>query len=220
MRVRNVGWGADVHHLGRGVAQHALGPNVENLDHPLGIGGNAGEIGTVKNGFLQSPSFHQRFFSRLAGGDVAQDAGEIALAAQRHLTDSNLQRKSAAVLALPDHLAANPNGTGLFADPVIVQRHVVLLLVEFRNQQTQVFARQLCRAVAKHDFNGGVDGLNDATMGMNGHQAIDHGVKNGLHQCRTVAQSLLHRVFHRDIAKHQHSTHHLTRYITNRRAAV
>ena len=96
----------------------------------------------------------------------------------------------------------------------------MLIFVKLRNQQAQGFAAEVGSAVTKHEFNGRIHGLDDAALRVNGHQAIHHRIENGLHQCRTVAQVLLHRVFVGDIAKHQHRTHHLAVGITNRGATV
>jgi hypothetical protein len=38
LRVRDVGRGDLVHHFGGGVAEHALGAHVEDLDHALRVG--------------------------------------------------------------------------------------------------------------------------------------------------------------------------------------
>src|SRR5476649_2375350 len=59
-RIGNVGGGDLVDHLGGLEAQHALGADVENLDHALRIGGDAGEIGTVENSVLQGAGFQQQ----------------------------------------------------------------------------------------------------------------------------------------------------------------
>src|SRR5690606_1433574 len=51
--VRNVGRRDPVHHLSSGVAEHALGADIENLDDAVCIGGDAREVGTVEDGALQ-----------------------------------------------------------------------------------------------------------------------------------------------------------------------
>ena len=70
LRVGDVGRGVLVHHLGGGVAQHALGPDVEDLDDALLVGGDAREVGAVENGVLQGAGLEQLFFRPLAGGHV------------------------------------------------------------------------------------------------------------------------------------------------------
>ena len=59
-----------VHDLGCRVAQHALGADVEYLDHPFGVGGDAGEVGRVEYGILERPRLEQRLFGMPARGDV------------------------------------------------------------------------------------------------------------------------------------------------------
>ena len=43
-----------VHHFRRGVAKHALGADVEDLNYAFGVGGDAGKIGAVEDCVLQS----------------------------------------------------------------------------------------------------------------------------------------------------------------------
>jgi len=50
--VGEIGGGELVHHLGCGVAQHALGPDVEDLNDAAGVCGDAGEDGAVEDGAL------------------------------------------------------------------------------------------------------------------------------------------------------------------------
>jgi hypothetical protein len=53
LRIGDVGRRDLVHHLGRGIAQHALGADVEDLDDALGVGGDAREVGAVEDRVLQ-----------------------------------------------------------------------------------------------------------------------------------------------------------------------
>ena len=62
LRVGDVGRGDLVHHFGGGVAEHFLGADVENLDHALGVGGDAGEVGAVEDGALQGAGLDDGFF--------------------------------------------------------------------------------------------------------------------------------------------------------------
>jgi hypothetical protein len=50
-----------VHHLRGCVAQHALRADVEDLDDPAGVRGDAGEVGAVENGVLQGPGLEVVF---------------------------------------------------------------------------------------------------------------------------------------------------------------
>jgi hypothetical protein len=67
-----------VHHVGRGIAQHALGADVEDLDDAPGVGGDAREIGAVENRALQGAGLEQRLFGLLARGDVASSEGLLS----------------------------------------------------------------------------------------------------------------------------------------------
>jgi hypothetical protein len=70
--IGNVGGGDGVDHFRGRIAQHPLGPDVEDLDHALGVGGDAGEIGAVENRALQGPRLEQGFLRllvrRVVGG--------------------------------------------------------------------------------------------------------------------------------------------------------
>ena len=100
-RIRNVGWRDLVHHFGGGVAEHALGADVENLDNTLGVGGDAGKIGAVENRALQRAGLEQCFFRLLARGIVGADQqvadDNVLRVAQRG--DRDHRREAAAVLA-------------------------------------------------------------------------------------------------------------------------
>ncbi len=73
LRIGNVGRRDLVHHFGGGVAQHALGADVEDLDHAFRVGGDAGEIGAVEDRALQRSRLEQRLFRLLARGVVGAD---------------------------------------------------------------------------------------------------------------------------------------------------
>ena len=101
LRVGNVGRGDLVHHVGGGVAQHALGTDVEDLDDALRVGGDTGEVGAVENRVLQSACLEQRLFRLFARGVVGADQqiadDLVLLVAQRG--DRYDRREAAAVLA-------------------------------------------------------------------------------------------------------------------------
>ncbi len=169
---------------------------------------------------MQGAAFAQRLFGVLARRDVAQNAGKVALAAQRHFADGYLQWKPAAVLAQAHDLATHADSAGRVADAIVVQRYVVLVLVQLRNEQSESFAREFRCAVAKHVRHGRVDRLNDAAARVQGHNAVDDCIENRLHQRRAVAQRLLGDIFVGHVAKHQYRAHHRTGSITNGRTAV
>ena len=59
LRIGYVGRSDLVHDIRGDVAQHALGADVENLDHALRVGGDAGEVCAVENRILQGPGLQQ-----------------------------------------------------------------------------------------------------------------------------------------------------------------
>ena len=99
--IRDVGGRDRVQHVGGGIAQHALGTDVEDLDHALRVGRDAREVGTVEDRALQRAGLEQRLLgllaSRVVGADqqVSDDAF-LRIAQRRHRHDGG---KPAAVLA-------------------------------------------------------------------------------------------------------------------------
>jgi hypothetical protein len=63
LRIGNVGRCDRVHHFGGRVAQHALGADVENLNHALRVGGDTREVGAVENRALQGACLEQRLLA-------------------------------------------------------------------------------------------------------------------------------------------------------------
>ena len=79
---------------------------------------------------------------------------------------------------------------------------------------------EFCGGIAKHSLSGRVNCLDDAAAGMEGDDAVHHGIEYRLDQRGTVAQGLLRCIFLGDIAEHQHGTDHLTVAVANRCATV
>ena len=71
--VGNVGRRNRVYHLAGVVAQHPLGPDVEDLDHTLRIRRDAGEVGAVEDRTLQRTGLKQSFLGFLTRGVVGAD---------------------------------------------------------------------------------------------------------------------------------------------------
>ena len=63
LRIGDIGRRDLVDDIQRRIAQHALGADIENLDHAFFIRGNAGEVGAVENGVLQGARLEQRFLA-------------------------------------------------------------------------------------------------------------------------------------------------------------
>ncbi len=92
-----VGRGAGVEHIGGGIARHALGTDIENLDHAVGVGGNAGDVGAGEDGVLQRTGFHQggpalHIVRRAGGRGIGQvasgrQAGDVGAGAQADTAD-------------------------------------------------------------------------------------------------------------------------------------
>ena len=178
------------------------------------------KLALLKIALCRAPALQQRLFRLLARGDITQNAGEVALAAQPHFAYRYLQRENAAILAPAGDFASEADGARLFARAVILERTIALVLIKLGDQQAEVLADEFCGGIAKHPLGGRVDGLDDAAVGMEGDDAVHHGIEDGLDQGGTVAQGLLRRIFAGDIAEHQHGADHLTVPVANRRATV
>ena len=74
--------------------------------------------------------------------------------------------------------------------------------------------------ITEHLLRGRIDRLDDAAAGVEGDDAVHHGIENRLDQRGAVAQCLLRSIFLGDIAEHQHGAHHLAVAVADRRAAV
>ncbi len=68
LRIGDVGRRDLVRDFGGRVAEHAFGADVEDLDHALGVGRDAREVGAVEDGALQRARRQQRL--RVPGGGV------------------------------------------------------------------------------------------------------------------------------------------------------
>ena len=68
--VGNVGGGDVVDDFGGGVAEHALGAHVEELDDAFFVGGDAGEVGAVEDGVLEGSGFEEGGFAADFGDNV------------------------------------------------------------------------------------------------------------------------------------------------------
>src|ERR1035438_10003334 len=73
LRIGDIGRGDLVHHVGRQVAQHALGADIEDLNDALLVGGDTREVGAVENCGLQGPCLQQSLFRPLARGIIGAD---------------------------------------------------------------------------------------------------------------------------------------------------
>src|SRR6202012_4793242 len=57
--IGDVGGGKLVQDFGGGVAEHAFGADVEDLDDAVGVGGDAGKVGAVEDGTLQGAGLEE-----------------------------------------------------------------------------------------------------------------------------------------------------------------
>ena len=104
----------------------------------------------------------QCLLGRLALGDVANDAAEVALFSDAHFAHPQLQRHPGAVLAQPGHRAADADDLGGVSVEVVGKVAVVLLVVGRGHQHVEVAADHLVGLPAENPFGGGVVALHDA----------------------------------------------------------
>jgi hypothetical protein len=91
-----------------------------------------------------------------------------------------------------------------------------LALRQFGYEQAEVLSYQFCRAVAKHLLGRRVDCLDAAAAGLQGDDAVHHGLENRLDQRRAVAQGLLRSILLGDITEYQHGTEDLAVPVADR----
>jgi hypothetical protein len=89
VRIGNVGRRDPVQDVVGRVAEHALGADVEDLDHALLVGGHAREIGAVENRVLQGPGFEHGLLApdvsdKSPGADRETDGGGTGMSGGRH----------------------------------------------------------------------------------------------------------------------------------------
>ena len=97
---------------------------------------------------------------------------------------------------------------------------IVPVSIKLRYQHAEVLSDEFCAGIAEHSLSGRVNRLHDAAAGMEGDDAVHHGIENSLDQGGTAAQSLLRCIFLGDIAEHQHGTDHVTVTVANRCTTV
>jgi hypothetical protein len=133
----------------------------------LAHGGEARDVHQLRLQFLQPR------LGLLALAQVADEAGEEALAARVHLPDRQLHGERGAVLALSHHHPADADDAPLAGLQIAPQIAVMLLAVGRRHQHAHVAPDRLLGAVAGQPLRRGAERLHDA--GLVDH---DHGVGN------------------------------------------
>ena len=111
----------------------------------------------------------------LALGEIADKAGEKVLRAGPHLADRQLHRKGRAILALPDHDAANADDAALAGLHVAGKIAVVLPAIRRRHQHLDVLPDDFSAPITKQPLGRGTERLHDAAVVDH-----DHGVRNGV----------------------------------------
>ena len=77
LRIGDIGRRDLVHHVGGRVAQHALGADIEDLNHAFLVGGDTREVGAIENRVLQGPRFQQSLFAAHLGDDIRRSGAVL-----------------------------------------------------------------------------------------------------------------------------------------------
>ena len=96
----------------------------------------------------------------------------------------------------------------------------MLAPVELGYQEAEFLSDELRGGIAEHLLGGRVCPGDDTAFGMQGDDAVRHGIEDRLDQRGAVAQGLLRHVFRGDIAEHQHGADHAPVAVAYRRATV
>ena len=111
-------------------------------------------------------------------------------------------------------------GARRIAGTVILKGTIALILIQLGYQQAEILSAEFRRRIAKHPFRRRVHRLDFSDGGVEGDDAVRHGIENRLHPRGAVAQRLLRGIFLGDVAEHQHGADHDAVAVANGRATV
>src|SRR4051812_18744023 len=124
-------------------------------------------------------------------GEVADEAGEIGLAARLHLADRKVHREGGAVAAPAGHDAADADDVRIAGGAVARDVAVMARAVGLWHQDADVLAHRLLLGPAEQALGGGAEELHDALAVDD-----DHGIGNGLEDRTEVAFAGAERFLH------------------------
>ena len=124
-------------------------------------------LGDVEDLGLKTPSI----------GDVPQDPGEEAAAADRELTHGEVDGEDGPVLASTKNLAADADDAALPGFAVAGEVAVMPGPVWLGHEGVDVLPEELPGAPSEHPFGGRVDGVDPAAV-VDGDDALDGGVED------------------------------------------
>ena len=130
--------------------------------------------------------FLQPGFGLLPLGEVADEAGEEAPVAHVHFADRELHGKRRAVVALPDHDAADADDPPLSGAQIAIEVAVVIFAVGRRHQHLDVLSQRIRRGMAEQPFRRRAERLDEAAFVDH-----DHGVGNAVENRCEMRRALL-----------------------------
>ncbi len=110
-RIGDIGGSDLVEDIGGGVAEHPLGPHVEDLNDPAFVGGDAREVGAVEDRILEGSGLEERPLSARLRGDV-DETQPLARPAQEALPHFRLVSRVDHPKGLAPSLASGPGQLG------------------------------------------------------------------------------------------------------------
>ena len=170
-----------------GVAEQPLGRRVEGFDAAVRVD----DDDAVHGGFDDRPP------ARLAGAEsllelharaeIVKHPRELALAANRHLADGQMERERRPVATPPGDLAADPDDLGVAGGEVRGEIAVVLLVIRRRHQHADVAADHLRAGIAEQAFGAAIERLDPACR-VDHDDAVDRRIDDGLQSRIRVAE--------------------------------
>ena len=165
--------------FGGGIAEQTLDGRIGAFDDAMVIDGDDAVDGGVQNGLDARLALAQCRLCLLAGSDVANDAGKAWAVAAAHFADCQLHRERRAVPPQAFEFAADADDPRLAGPQVASDVLVVMLAVRRRREQGDVAADQFGGGIAEQTLDSRIGTFDDA-MVIDGDDAVDGGVQNGL----------------------------------------
>jgi hypothetical protein len=153
---------------------HRLPQVMAHRSQELGLG-EAGALGLILGGA-------QILLGTLALGDVADDAGEDARAADQGFAHRHVHGKDRALLALALDFPADADDAPLSRRHVALEVAIVGATIGLRHQHIDLVAHHLVDAIAE-DALGGLVGGEDRSLLVDGDDAV--------HRCSRIARVLV-----------------------------
>ena len=133
--------------------------------------------------------FMQPVLGHLPFGKIADETGEMPLAADHRLAHRQFDRKGAAILALADDDAADADDAPLPGLEIVLEVTVMTLVIGRRHEDADVPADGFCGGVAEQALGGRAEGFDQPAFVDD-----ENGVRRGL-QDRAQARLALTQHF-------------------------